>query len=305
MSPPVSPMSRITVGGAPEGFDARLILDEADRSGGRVVHVARDDKRMQAMREALAFFAPGMPVFSFPSWDCLPFDRVSPNPDISAARMATLAALDPRDAAPLRAADHDERRDPARPRPRHPAGGRLHRPCRPPDRRKRAPHLPRPHGLHAGPHGDRTRRLRRARRDHRHLPAGGGRSRPARPLRRRARRRAPLRPRDPAHDREARGRRTRPGLRGHPRRGRDHPLPPRLPHRVRRGRHRRPALRGGQRGPQARRAEHWLPFFHDRLETLFDYLPGAPVFLDDQPRRPRASPAGRRSRTSTTRGSRR
>jgi transcription-repair coupling factor (superfamily II helicase) len=28
--------------------------------------------------------------------------------------------------------------------------------------------------------------------------------------------------------------------------------------------------------------EHWLPFFHDRLETLFDYLPGASVTLDDQ-----------------------
>ena len=26
--------------------------------------------------------------------------------------------------------------------------------------------------------------------------------------------------------------------------------------------------------------EHWLPLFHDRLETLFDYLPGAPVVLD-------------------------
>jgi transcription-repair coupling factor (superfamily II helicase) len=23
--------------------------------------------------------------------------------------------------------------------------------------------------------------------------------------------------------------------------------------------------------------EHWLPFFHERLETLFDYLPGATV----------------------------
>jgi transcription-repair coupling factor (superfamily II helicase) len=28
--------------------------------------------------------------------------------------------------------------------------------------------------------------------------------------------------------------------------------------------------------------EHWLPFFHDRLETLFDYLPDAAVMLDDQ-----------------------
>jgi transcription-repair coupling factor (superfamily II helicase) len=28
--------------------------------------------------------------------------------------------------------------------------------------------------------------------------------------------------------------------------------------------------------------EHWLPFFHDGLETLFDYLPDASVMLDDQ-----------------------
>ena len=28
--------------------------------------------------------------------------------------------------------------------------------------------------------------------------------------------------------------------------------------------------------------EHWLPFFHERLETIFDYLPDASVMLDDQ-----------------------
>ena len=26
--------------------------------------------------------------------------------------------------------------------------------------------------------------------------------------------------------------------------------------------------------------EHWLPFFHERLDTLFDYLPGVPVVFD-------------------------
>ena len=83
----------ITVGGAPEGFDARLVLAELARGPGAVLHVARDDKRMEAMRAALAFFAPEMPVFTFPGWDCLPYDRVSPNAEISAARMATLAAL--------------------------------------------------------------------------------------------------------------------------------------------------------------------------------------------------------------------
>ncbi len=87
----MSDPSKLTVSGAPEGFDARLILKELER--GPVCHIARDDKRLEAMRSALAFFAPEMPVVVFPAWDCLPFDRVSPNSDISAARMATLAAL--------------------------------------------------------------------------------------------------------------------------------------------------------------------------------------------------------------------
>ncbi|WP_171124812.1 MULTISPECIES: transcription-repair coupling factor [unclassified Ruegeria] len=85
--------NHVTVGGAPEGFDAQLVLNEMTRSGGPVCHVARDDKRMEAMRAALAFFAPDVPVFVFPGWDCLPYDRVSPNADIAAARVATLAAL--------------------------------------------------------------------------------------------------------------------------------------------------------------------------------------------------------------------
>jgi len=85
--------AKITVSGAPEGFDAQLILNEVARSKAPVIHIARDDKRMAATQAALAFFAPDMPVMLFPGWDCLPYDRVSPNADISAARMATLAAL--------------------------------------------------------------------------------------------------------------------------------------------------------------------------------------------------------------------
>ncbi|WP_296426399.1 transcription-repair coupling factor [Yoonia sp.] len=88
----MSDPNHITVSGAPEGFDAQLILSEVARTG-PIIHVARDDKRLAAMQAALGFFAPEMPVFVFPAWDCLPYDRVSPNADVSAARMATLAAL--------------------------------------------------------------------------------------------------------------------------------------------------------------------------------------------------------------------
>ncbi len=88
----MSQPSHITLSGAPEGFDAGLLARELAR-GVAVIHVARDDKRMEAMRAALAFMAPGVPVLTFPAWDCLPYDRISPNPDLSAERMATLAAL--------------------------------------------------------------------------------------------------------------------------------------------------------------------------------------------------------------------
>ena len=83
----------VIVGGAPEGYDAKLILEEMVSSDGPVLHIAKDDKRLAAMKSALDFFGPDVPVIVFPGWDCLPYDRVSPNADIAAARMATLAGL--------------------------------------------------------------------------------------------------------------------------------------------------------------------------------------------------------------------
>lgn len=78
--------------GAPEGYDADLLARELAK-GRSVLHIARDDRRVEAIRAALRFFAPEALVVHFPAWDCLPYDRVSPNPDVSATRMATLAAL--------------------------------------------------------------------------------------------------------------------------------------------------------------------------------------------------------------------
>ncbi|MGC1497842.1 MAG: transcription-repair coupling factor [Sulfitobacter sp.] len=86
-------LTKLTLSGVPEGYDARAILDEIAKKAVPVIHVARDDKRMAAMQSALRFFAPDMPVVTFPGWDCLPYDRVSPNADISAQRMAALAGL--------------------------------------------------------------------------------------------------------------------------------------------------------------------------------------------------------------------
>ncbi|HHS94552.1 MAG TPA: transcription-repair coupling factor, partial [Rhodobacterales bacterium] len=89
----MSDLRPIILSGAPEGYDAALLLRELDTSASPTVHIARDARRLAAMEAGLDFFAPDVPRIVFPGWDCLPYDRVSPNPDVSATRMATLAAL--------------------------------------------------------------------------------------------------------------------------------------------------------------------------------------------------------------------
>src|SRR6218665_1997775 len=84
---------RLTVTGAPQGYDAYLVAEAARRRGGPVLFVALDDVQADAAARGIAFFAPQMTVLPFPAWDCLPYDRVSPKPDIESCRLATLSAL--------------------------------------------------------------------------------------------------------------------------------------------------------------------------------------------------------------------
>jgi transcription-repair coupling factor (superfamily II helicase) len=86
-------MSTATIYGAPEGYDALLLIRRAEEHKGALLHVARDDGRMARLADMLAFFLPGLEVLRFPAWDCLPYDRVSPNAATVSERIATLARL--------------------------------------------------------------------------------------------------------------------------------------------------------------------------------------------------------------------
>ncbi len=86
-------MNGVTIYGAPEGYDALLLARRRAEHAGAIVHATRDDSRMARLHEALAFFAPEVEVLRFPAWDCLPYDRVSPNPAIVSERIACLARL--------------------------------------------------------------------------------------------------------------------------------------------------------------------------------------------------------------------
>src|SRR5712691_6463524 len=84
----------VTLYGAPEGHDAAAIGALLAESGAEAwLHVCRDDGRMARFAAALAFFHPGLHVLTFPAWDCLPYDRVSPNGEIVSRRIDTLTRL--------------------------------------------------------------------------------------------------------------------------------------------------------------------------------------------------------------------
>jgi transcription-repair coupling factor (superfamily II helicase) len=55
--------------------------------------VCRDGQRMAQLSRAIAFFAPDAVALEFPAWDCQPYDRVSPHAGIVAQRMTTLSRL--------------------------------------------------------------------------------------------------------------------------------------------------------------------------------------------------------------------
>ncbi len=76
-----------------------------------------------------------------------------------------------------------------------------------------------------------------------------------------------------------------------PAHGRDDPPLPRAAMSRRSARRRRddPLYEAVSEGRRYPGMEHWLPLFHERLETLFDYVPARRLCSSRWPRRPRAS----------------
>ncbi len=91
---------RLDLVGAPEGFDALVLADVLRARGGLNAFVARDAARAGAFADSLTFFADDVRIIRFPSWDCLPYDRIGPSPGVAAEQMAALSrlALDPKPA---------------------------------------------------------------------------------------------------------------------------------------------------------------------------------------------------------------
>ena len=90
----------VTLASVPDGFDALVLADlaralarSADGKAVSLVMVARDGRRQAEIEAGLSFAAPDIEVLSFPNWDCQPYDRASPNAGLVARRMNVLARL--------------------------------------------------------------------------------------------------------------------------------------------------------------------------------------------------------------------
>ncbi len=94
---PGKPLTLAQVADGAEGFVladlARAISAGKDAPAISLAVICRDGQRMAALSRALAFFGPDLQLLEFPAWDCLPYDRVSPNAPVVAQRMTALSRL--------------------------------------------------------------------------------------------------------------------------------------------------------------------------------------------------------------------
>jgi transcription-repair coupling factor (superfamily II helicase) len=96
----LKPARPLTFAGVPDGAEGLVIADLAraiavDKNPPAIslAVICRDGPRLAAVARAISFFAPDIEVLEFPAWDCLPYDRVSPHPAVVAQRVMTLARL--------------------------------------------------------------------------------------------------------------------------------------------------------------------------------------------------------------------
>lgn len=76
-----------------DGAEALALLEVYKNNPKGVLYIALDDTRMARAERELAFFAPDVEVLTYPAWDSIPYDRVSPNSSVTSKRIKTLSKL--------------------------------------------------------------------------------------------------------------------------------------------------------------------------------------------------------------------
>jgi len=76
------------------GAASSLSIAELARNSGPIIYVCSEAQHRPLVAKELEFFlGDDTPIFTFPDWECLPYDRVSPHPDIVSQRLLALHRL--------------------------------------------------------------------------------------------------------------------------------------------------------------------------------------------------------------------
>ena len=88
------PASKIC--GLPEGLDALFLaqkLKALPKLEATHLHICTDDLRVEHLQKWIRFYNPDLQILTFPAWDVLPYDRISPKSEITGQRLKTLSLL--------------------------------------------------------------------------------------------------------------------------------------------------------------------------------------------------------------------
>ncbi|MCI5050435.1 MAG: transcription-repair coupling factor [Rickettsiales bacterium] len=79
--------------GIPTASHGYVITKMALQANKPIIHICANDRELDTCQQLCNLLAPELQILTLPAWDCLPYDRVSPSKAITAQRIATLCNL--------------------------------------------------------------------------------------------------------------------------------------------------------------------------------------------------------------------
>lgn len=82
-----------TLSSVSAGYDAFVLAKLSESADKDILYIVSNGIEIEQTAEILSFIKPDAEILTFPAWDTVPFDRVSPNVNIISTRIETLSAL--------------------------------------------------------------------------------------------------------------------------------------------------------------------------------------------------------------------
>lgn len=89
----ISKIKGFSIGSVVDGYDAIIISELVKKSKNDILYIVSDGLKLNKTINTLQYLNPQLEVLSFPAWDTVPYDRISPNSNIMGSRIETLSSL--------------------------------------------------------------------------------------------------------------------------------------------------------------------------------------------------------------------